>query len=223
MNAKLTLIAVGLLGAITLACDRHALPSVPDAVPMQSDTETPAQESQWTGESVVAFLFDAERELMKALPSPGYGEPEPPFVGECLEKPVRGYWKVTDVFAVMDKTMTPHIRDCRMVDFGCRVGPWIGGIAEGPVFLPYRGSKATLVESTSERVVADVEELDNDSVDDSGEVITSTMPVGWKPTISRYTIEHQADGAWRVTNKTNLWNDGDCDLGPVVVYPTPRN
>ena len=109
-----------------------------------------------------------------------------------------------------------------MIAFGCVIGPWIGRHAGGPVYLPYVGSKTTIVEASADRVVADVEEGNNDEVDYNGELIRSQLYTGWEPTVSRYVFERGPDGVWRITDKTNLWNDGNCDPGPTILYPTPH-
>lgn len=212
--------------AVTILVGATGCPSTTTPTVLAKPEQTTARakkaatpEPVWTADDVLTFLLDTERELNAVLPFPEWDEAEPPIVGQCWGADKRGYWKAADVLPVLDKRMMPTVRNCRMVDFGCRIGPWIALHSGGQVYLPYKGSKVVVINATADRVIADVEEGDNDDVLPDSTLNKSVIGSGWQPTVSRYAFERGADDVWRIADKTNMWNNGDCDPGPVTLYP----
>ena len=143
-------------------------------------------------------LYAAEDEFHPTLP------------GSCHGYNIARAIKKSAVLPQVRSFLSRKIVDCYIATYlGCQVGQWIGApmaSAVGPDTQPFTLSKVTIVEQTPDRVVADVTEAPSEVVNSDGILFEqdSERPVtntSWVQDWSRYTIEREKDGVWRITDR----------------------
>lgn len=134
----------------------------------------------------------------------------------CHGTPVDNVIKKADATRSVRSLLQEPALSCYLTTYlGCDLGTWLGidisPDGRFPVeYKPFSLSKVTIVEQTSDRVTADVQEISFEDVDngvagnwtdEEPRPYTSKDLEKWKLKTSRYTISKGADGVWRISDR----------------------
>ncbi len=167
----------------------------------------PASGKDWTADQLLAFVIRTDLQMRAIYAGEDSLDLDTPVT--CHGAPIARAIEKARVLSQMRSFVSARLVDCYVATYvGCEAGKWVGAPFAsfvGPGARPFTLSKVTIVEQTSDRVVADISEAPSDVVDDqgvlfvqdTGEPDTNTTVQG----VSRYTITREKDGVWRISDR----------------------
>lgn len=150
-----------------------------------------------------------------------------PVVGVCRGEGVEMVIKKSEAVRRVRAVIAEPALSCYLTTYlGCDLGAWIGRSSVslwGPSIRPFTLSNVTIVEQTESRVVADVQEIAFEQVENgiAGDWTATEHPHPYTANVlasypndgSRYTIVRGADSVWRVSDRKpgdSWWEWLDC-------------
>ena len=178
----------------------------------------------WTPERVRSFVLDADRVLARLYREQGEGA-HPVLPGTCRGYRMGAAIKRSAALSRIRPFIGGKALKCYLATYlGCDAGDWIGrpvASEVGPELQAFKRSKVTIIEQTSDRVVADVTEIspeaifDGDAAENMGEDDLrpyTDADVAAIKDASRYTITRAKGGPWQITDRKPSFN-WSCDGG----------
>jgi hypothetical protein len=172
------------------------------------DADGPSAHERMTADLLRAIVVNADLELQRHRDSISRREPGEP-LGTCFAaQPAVKSVKLSEVRRSLERFVTGPARQCYLASyFGCTIGDWVAraGVAQsGPAFSPHGRSKVVIVQHTSDRVVADVTEVETRLVSATGDLFSDDDPTLPPPSVeksSRYTLTRDSKGHWRIYDR----------------------
>ena len=192
-----------------------------------------AASDEWTPDRVRAFVLRAEVEMLHLASE--QLKAKPAFKGTCHGSEVYVAVKKSVAMPRIQGLVTGKALSCYVASYlGCSQGDSIARSNDLIMIRrPFTRAKVTIIERTTDRVVADVTEASTDDVafhvdafhldarvvegdDDSSRPYTDAEVAAVKD-VSRYTITRGSDGVWRISDRkpTFKWICEDSSVVPL--------
>jgi hypothetical protein len=199
-------LALPVLAVVLLGCWQAATgASEPAAV---KQTAAPASPSgRWSPERVRGFLLGIQQLIAADIERAKKTYKGSDEIGECYGEAAVRYLKAAEVLPRLQTRLTGRALECYVASYyGCRIGEWlaVAGVASnGPSHIVYQKSSVKIVQQSSDRVVADVTEANYEALA-QGNVDRRDQ------SHSRYTLIRDAQGVWRVSDRTPAFEQWEC-------------
>ena len=199
MNARRWIASFAAFGLVLLAS-------------VQAPLAAPEAET-WTPDLVRAWVLGVDTLMYKLYDRQDRTE-HPSLPGACKGYAMESAIKRSEALSFMRPVIGGKALDCYVATFlGCRTGAWFGRPRSSDidsVLRPFKRSKVTIIEQSTDRVVADLTEIsyenfyDGDAKEYLGEddvrPLTDAELAEFTDK-SRYTITRGKDGHWRITDR----------------------